>query len=141
MNRAFSRSRAQVVLADDDPDLRALLSFALARAGFDVEAVHDGTRLRDRLARVRRGLENAPDVVLSDNQMPGITGLEVLETLRAWRLRIPVVLMTAAPTPETFARARELGAVAVVRKPLALRELPALLRHVLRQTRFSVVSD
>lgn len=141
MKFGLPRSRARVILADDDADLRALLTFSLGRAGFEVEALKDGDVLRERLSRVFRGLDRAPDLVLSDNQMPGASGLEVLETLRTWQLRIPLVLMTAAPTPETFARARALGAVAVVKKPFALRELPVLLRRILTRRHFSIVSE
>ncbi|MFI5839212.1 response regulator [Catenuloplanes sp. NPDC051500] len=68
---------ATIIAADDDPDLRVIVASILRRAGHVVHVEEDGAAA---LARVR---ENRPDVLIIDNQMPHMTGLEVRNALRA----------------------------------------------------------
>lgn len=125
-------------MAEDDADLRALLSEAMQREGCDVVEVGSGLglehALRDALAR-REG-KDPPDIdlIVTDVRMPGRSGLEVLSWLGQTDSPIPAIVISAFCSPEVHARAKQAGARAVVEKPLGLSHLRALLRTILAPT-------
>jgi CheY-like chemotaxis protein len=130
----------RIVLAEDDEDLRTLLTQALARAGYAVVAMEDGFELSDyvSLTRVCGGPLLPPDLILSDVRMPGHTGLEVLARLHATGLSCPVVLLSAFTDDETREAARKLGVCAVLDKPVDLEVLKATVHeatHAGRESR------
>lgn len=87
---------ADIVAADDDPDVRNVVSRVLTRAGHDVTMCQDGAEL---LHEVRNSY---PDVVVTDNEMPHVSGLEARQALRESpdTAGIPVVLATGSVTPQ-----------------------------------------
>lgn len=115
--------RGYVVIAEDDDDLRALLSEGLEERGFDVEAMSDGTELAEYLAQVARDERFPPDVLISDLHMPGCTGLEVLQKLRRddWCTRF--VLISAFMDLTIAEEALRSGADRVIQKPIDLDAL------------------
>lgn len=123
---------ARVLLAEDDDALRDLISLRLVKRGHVVHAVGSG---HDLLAAVlaihedRQPLDGI-DLIVLDNRMPGITGLETIAALRAARHTGPVLLITAFPSPEVIARAEGLNAH-VLAKPFALDRLESEVAHVL----------
>ena len=70
--------------------------------------------------------------VLSDEAMPGMTGSELAQQIRAIRPEIPIVLMSGYVSPVLAARARELDVVEILSKPLASREIARSLSGALR---------
>lgn len=108
-----------LVLVDDDPAVLGALSFAFETEGFAVKAYPDAESL---LA------EDSPscDCYVLDQRLPGLSGLELLERLRAAGQSAPAVLITTHPSRDTCQRARTAG-VEIVEKPL-LGE--TLARHV-----------
>ena len=116
----------RVLLVDDDMSLCNLLNEYLARAGFEVESVHDG---RDALDRVFSG--NYLAVVL-DLMLPGIMGLDVLQRIRA-KSNIPVLILTAQGEEIDRILGLEVGADDYLAKPFNPRELTARLNAVLRR--------
>ena len=119
---------ARVLLAEDDADLRRLISEALEREGYRVKEVRTGLELWTFLDRVVADPGLMVDVVVSDNIMPGCTGMEVLGWLRKRDWATPVVLITAFGDDETKAEARRLGAATFIDKPFPMEEL----RHAVR---------
>ena len=110
----------RILLAEDDPAFREVLGEHLLLAGHEVVEVATGTALLDRMveaARERRFF----DLFLSDNRMPGKSGLEVLETTHGVLPRTPFLLFTAFGDADVHRRARDLGA-SVVNKPFDLDE-------------------
>ena len=103
----------RILVVDDDPTVRELLSLQLGSAGHDVTTACDGD---DGLAAVG---EQAPDLVVLDVMMPRMSGWQVLEQLqeepKATRPR--VLLLTARDLPDDRRRGYELGASAVLSKP------------------------
>src|SRR5438309_2050139 len=91
--------RGRVLLAEDEPKLRAAYSRVLKRAGYEVTAVADGTEASTLLRSAKF------DAVVTDIMMPGADGLEVLKVARAVDEDLPVVIMTAAPNVDTAALA------------------------------------
>lgn len=121
--------RARVLVADDDDAMRSLLKELFERLGFQVEVVTDGAALWARLEAMRSTTSALPDAVVTDIEMPGCSGLEVLEALSRWSLDVPVVVVTGVADPAVEARANRLGARAYFEKPV---ELSALRRALLK---------
>ena len=118
----------RALVADDDPYMLDLVASILRKEGFLVEAASNGT---DLIAFLASGSE--PNLMITDVQMPGMSGLAVLSYVRLRHTRVPVILMTAFATDHLRERALADGASAVLGKPfssLELRELAA--RHVRR---------
>ncbi|MBN8899483.1 MAG: response regulator [Rhodospirillales bacterium] len=111
-----------VAVVDDDEGVRESLRFLLETAGFRVETFASGDQF---LATCRR--DRACLVV--DQNMPQLTGIELLQRLRARGCNLQVALMTGSPSHDLTRRARELGAAMVLEKPL---QDDALLQFVCR---------
>jgi two-component system, OmpR family, response regulator len=110
----MSSSLRKILYVDDQPDLRELGRLALEVVGkFEVEACASG---EDALQRVG---PFAPDLVLLDVVMPGLSGPETLQRLRQHPggASIPVVFLTARVEPEERAEYAALGAIGVIEKP------------------------
>ncbi len=101
-----------VLVVDDDAQLRRALTRLLTAAGHDVVGAEDGTTAVE-LIMARRF-----DVILSDIQMPNMSGVDLLSIVRAYDLDVPVILMTGAPTLETAMEAVSLGALQYLTKPI-----------------------
>ena len=124
--------RPRVLVADDDADMRRLVSRALRRDGCDVVEVVDGEHLHVALtARILQASSPDIDLLVTDVRMPGRSGLEVVEMLRGSALRVPVIVMTAFGDEETKDRARRAGAI-LFDKPFGLDDLRAAVGVLLR---------
>lgn len=104
----------RILIVDDDLVNLTSTSQRLARRGFVVEATSRG---EDALTRVKTG---APDVVLLDIMMPGISGLEVLKAIRAshTQMELPVIMVTAKESVDDITGALQLGANDYIAKPI-----------------------
>ena len=109
----------EVLIVDDDPDVRSLLAFTMADAGFEVREARDGAHALEAL-RAR-----PPDCMLLDLMMPGLDGFAVLEAMRAQGLApaTRVVILTCKTEEASLVRGWELGADEYLTKPTD----PALL--------------
>ncbi len=116
-----------VVLAEDDAAFRALLGKEIQKAGYDVVELGDGAAVVEYLAACAQ-IGHYPDVLISDNRMPGYHGMDVLEALRLMRFPSPVILITAFGDAKTHVHALQLGAEAVFNKPLDLEDLLATVQ-------------
>ncbi|MFI6070707.1 response regulator transcription factor [Actinoplanes sp. NPDC051343] len=116
-----------VLLAEDDPDIRHLVSAKLLRSGFDVIETADGA---EALAAIRR---RRPDLVLIDLRMPRLEGLEVLRELRAdpGTARLPVIVLTARTRGLDAQLGYAAGATDYIVKPFSPRELVRRVEDVL----------
>src|SRR4030095_4961365 len=116
----------KILVADDDGDLLALIGFALAQASYLVVKASDGpgaNRLFDA---------ELPDLVILDINMPGATGFQVCEAIRA-RSAVPIMMLTVRGEEEDLVRALELGADDYLTKPLSPRTLLARVKALLRR--------
>jgi DNA-binding response OmpR family regulator len=116
----------KILIADDDRDLRELVGFSLAQAGFLVIKAADGA------AAVRLQAEETPDLVILDINMPGASGFEACEQIRT-RSRVPIMMLTARGEEADLVRALELGADDYLTKPFSPRTLIARVRALLRR--------
>jgi DNA-binding response OmpR family regulator len=121
MDRAMSPT---VVIADDDPDIRALVKISATRAGLDVvDVAEDGDAA---LAAIRSFI---PDVAILDVAMPGLSGLEVCRAVRADSALngVHILLLSASVDEATMAAGMTAGAADYLSKPFSPRELAAQL--------------
>jgi len=116
-------SRPRVLLADDEPDMRALLDELCRARGFIATLVADGVSAIAAL----EGAEAPFDIVVSDVQMPGADGFKVLETARACMPGARVVLITGYGTEADRARALNAGASEYLLKPTSIVTIGAVL--------------
>ncbi len=121
----------RVYLVEDDPDHVMIISRAIRESGqqAEVDTADDGEAALATL----RASESPPDLILLDINMPGLSGLEVLEQLKgdARLKQIPVVMLTSSELPADVARAYELGASGYISKPSYLHDLRAVLGNTL----------
>ena len=110
-----------IALAEDNPDLRALLAAALQRVGYRVVQVGTGEQL---ISTVRRLLEEGEPLrlIITDVRMPALGGLDAARLLRGAGHATPLILMTAYGDAWTRTQAAGLGAV-LLDKPLSLEVL------------------
>jgi DNA-binding response OmpR family regulator len=117
----------KVLIADDDSDLRELIAFGLAQAGYLAVKAADGPAALERFAA------ELPDLVVLDINMPGMSGFEVCEAIRR-HSRVPVLMLTVRGEEEDLVRALDLGADDYLTKPFSPRTLLARMRALLRRS-------
>ncbi|WP_118180090.1 response regulator [Paraburkholderia phosphatilytica] len=117
----------QILVVDDDFELRELLRTFLKREGIEVSVLHDATSLTHRLELER------PDLIVLDQMMPGTDGLTALSRLRAAGDDIPVIMLTARTDDVDRIIGLELGADDYLGKPFNPRELLARAKAILRR--------
>ena len=122
-------SAAHLLIVDDEEPQRLMLASLLGRAGFEVDAARDGSEALG-LLRTRRY-----DLMLTDQRMPKMDGLELLERVRRDHADLPVVLMTAYGSVSTAVEAMKRGAADYLTKPFERDELLIVVQKVLRQQR------
>jgi DNA-binding response OmpR family regulator len=126
-----SRSSWLALVAEDDRDIRELVTAKLTGAGYRVIAVGDGTAALNAIR------EQLPDIALLDVMMPGISGLDVIGKLRTDErtAAVPVILLSAKSQDFDVETGIASGAVDYIVKPFSPRELLERVETVLRRTR------
>jgi DNA-binding response OmpR family regulator len=117
----------QILVAEDQADIRDLLVMNLRDAGYEVRAVADGR------AALASQDEQASDLLVLDLMMPGLGGLEVCKALRARGHSTPILMLTAKSTELDRVLGLELGADDYLTKPFSLAELLARVKALLRR--------
>ncbi|MEV0968832.1 response regulator transcription factor [Microtetraspora glauca] len=121
-------TEARLLVVDDEPNIRELLSVSLRYAGFEVVTASDGREAVQIAERVR------PDLIVLDVMLPDMDGFAVSARLRAAGRRVPVVFLTARDATGDKVTGLSLGDDYVT-KPFSLEEVLARIRAVLRRTR------
>ncbi|MBF6569307.1 MAG: response regulator [Candidatus Binataceae bacterium] len=121
--------RHQILVVEDESEIRELIRYNLEREGFAVEQEGDGA---SALARIRR---RAPDLIVLDLMLPGMPGLEICRQVRAdpERAHLPILVVTARGAEVDRVIGLEMGADDYVVKPFSPRELVARVRALLRR--------
>ena len=123
-------SRAQVLVAEDDRVVSLLIARSLEGVGAQITTVYDG------LDAFEVGLTNDFNLVLLDQVMPGLLGVEILQRWTDNGKDMPVIMVSALTAEEDIVRCLELGAVDFIRKPFSVRELLARVNVHLRAQGF-----
>jgi two-component system OmpR family response regulator len=119
---------ARLLVVDDEPNIRELLSASLRYAGFEVATAADGQQALALAESFR------PDLLVLDVMMPGLDGFGVVRRLRQSGRHTPVVFLTARDAAEDKVSGLTLGGDDYVTKPFSLDEVIARIRAVLRRT-------
>lgn len=123
--------KPKILIVDDHEMGRRALKLFLEQQGYSCEEADNGV---SALAQLEAG--QAVDLIISDNQMPGMTGMEFLTKLkiRPQFSSIPVILYSGNLTEDLYAQAKKIGAQAVLDKPYKFGSLLATLKQVLPPT-------
>jgi two-component system response regulator AtoC len=119
----------RVLIADDEKNMRWVLTEALTADGYEVSEAADG---KTALASAK---DNPPDLMVLDNKMPSPSGMEVLKRIRAEGLTFPIIMLTAHGNVETAVEAMKNGATEYLTKPFDLEELKLSIGKALRAVR------
>lgn len=117
----------QILIVDDDREIRSLLAEYLESNGLRTLSATDGASMRKTLTTAQ------PDLIVLDLNLPGDDGLALCRELRA-NSRLPVIMLTARSAPIDRIVGLEMGADDYLAKPFEPRELLARIRSVLRRT-------
>jgi FixJ family two-component response regulator len=118
-------ARGRVFIIDDDEAVRNSLKFVLELEGMDVLLFRDGAAF---LAHADGPLDGC---LLVDYLMPAMSGVDLMDAMKARNLALPAILMTVHPTDELRRRARAIGFLHVLEKPLNDRALVETIRFAL----------
>ena len=117
-----------VLIADDDPRLRNLLTWTLEQGQYNVVEAEDGLKALEKARQVQ------PDLYLLDVGMPGMNGIDVCRQLRAENVISPILILTGFGSEEDKIAGLEAGADDYQTKPFASKELLARVNALLRRS-------
>lgn len=128
--RPILKRREQVLVVEDDVESCELLGTVLHEAGYSIDLAHDGEEALELASRRR------PDIVVSDLQMPGMSGIDLTREMHSADPHLPVVLTTGVEnTQDVLTAAEGYGAVACLKKPIDLDQLLWLVEKALAVSR------
>jgi two-component system, NtrC family, response regulator AtoC len=116
----------KILIADDEKNMRWILSKNLKEEGFDIIEAADGEEAFNLF------MDKEPDMILLDYKMPVIDGMEVLKRIRTINDSIPVIMITAHGSTDAAVEAMKLGAADYLSKPFDMEELKLIIKRVLK---------
>ena len=120
--------KTRILVVDDERSMREMLTILLEREGYEAVEAKNG---QEALQLFETSLF---DLVISDIQMPGINGIELLTRIKALAPEVPVLMITAFATAEQAVDAIKLGAFHYFTKPFNNDEIRALVRNALEKS-------
>jgi two-component system response regulator FlrC len=125
LERAQAAARTRVLVADDDPQMQLAVKTCLIRKDYDVTVVNNGAAALDLLDK------ESFDLLITDQQMPQMSGTELLSTLQKRGSEMPVVMITAYGTITQAVEAMQNGAADFITKPFSASDLERIVERVL----------
>jgi two-component system OmpR family response regulator len=125
----------KVLIVDDEPNIRDLLSTSLRFAGFSVHAVGNGA---DAVNAAEKG---APDIILLDVMLPDMNGFSVTKKIRSMGITAPVLFLTARDETEDKITGLTVGGDDYMTKPFSLDEIVARIHAILRRTKQAEIEE
>jgi DNA-binding response OmpR family regulator len=120
------RPTHRILLVDDDRDIRRFAAQSLVGSGFHVDAAENGEVAWETLQL------NSYDILITDNNMPKLTGIELVKKLRSARMALPVILATGKLPAKELSQDPSLQLAAILPKPFSFEELLETVKDVLR---------
>ena len=121
-------TEARILVVDDEPNIRDVLSTGLSFAGFSVKTVANGA------ATISAVLEEEPDLIILDVMLPDMNGFSVTKRLRGAGFTAPILFLTAKDDTEDKITGLTVGGDDYVTKPFSLDEIVARIKAILRRT-------
>lgn len=125
-SRKQKNATHRILVVEDDNDLLQLSVNVLARSGYSVEAVKDGAAAWEAIQT------KSYDLVITDNKMPRLTGVEMIEKVRGAGLPLPVIMATTYLPTHEFARKPWLEPEAMLQRPCSDEDLLATVKKILQ---------
>jgi two-component system alkaline phosphatase synthesis response regulator PhoP len=119
----------RILVVDDESQIRQFITEVLSRFGYKVDAADNGVAAWDALNT------NSYDLMITDNTMPKLSGVELLKKLHAARMDVPVIMATGTLPQEEFTRYPWLQPAATLLKPYTLGELLRMVKGVLGEAK------
>jgi excisionase family DNA binding protein len=117
VERGNGSPRPRVLVVDDEPGIRDLLTKTLALAEYDVDASADGAAALERMRHERY------DLLIADLRMPGLDGLSVIREARRYKSDLPVIIITGYSSESVAIEAANLGVSGYLTKPVRARQV------------------
>jgi two-component system, OmpR family, KDP operon response regulator KdpE len=127
-------SPSHILVVDDEPGIRRTLRVNLTASGYSVTAVESGEAALEHVD------DHAPNLIILDLMLPGLSGLETCRVLRA-ESTVPILVLSARGEEETKVQALDLGADDYLTKPFGMDELLARVRALLRRPPTAITPD
>jgi two-component system response regulator PilR (NtrC family) len=124
--------KARILVVDDEESIREFLEIMLKKEGYEVSCVEDGQKALDFLKK------KSVDMVISDLQMPNVTGIELLKQVKDQYPDMLFMMITAFGTTETAVEAMKLGAYDYITKPFKIDEVRINIANALRSQNLEV---
>ncbi len=125
-------AKDKILIVDDEPSMREFLEIMLTREGYKVASASDG---RDALNMLNKQMY---DLIVSDIQMPGMGGLELLKNIKDVSPDTEVIMITAYASTETAVEAMKEGAYDYITKPFKVDEIRLIIKKALEKKRLEV---
>jgi DNA-binding response OmpR family regulator len=116
----------RILVVEDDEEIRRLNAEVLAQSGYQVDAAEDGAAAWATLQ------QNRYDLLVTDNDMPRVSGVELLHKLHAAHMALPVIMATGIPPKDEFLQYPWIQPAALLVKPYSFNELLGTVREILR---------
>jgi len=123
-----TNARKRILVVDDDLDLRRVNAEMLTRFGYETETAEDGAVAWEAL------LANGYDLLITDNNMPKVSGVELVKKLRSAHMMLPVVLASGTIPTEAMDRDSSLQLAGMLLKPFTLDDLLVTVKKALCAT-------
>ncbi len=120
----MKNGRKKILIIEDDEAMRALLKDLLDEEGFSTGSVSNGFDALQNL------IEESFDLIITDIQMPGLTGLDILPRIKKLQPQVPVIVITAFGSEELCRRSVEKGATGYLEKPIHINKLRTMIREM-----------
>ncbi len=124
--------KSRILVVDDEESIREFLEIMLKKEGYEITLAEDGQKAKDLLAK------KTFDMIISDLQMPNVTGIELLRHVKETYPEIVFMLITAFGTTETAVEAMKMGAYDYLTKPFKIDEVRLNIHNALRSRNLEV---
>ena len=121
----MENDKKQILLIDDDEEMRSLLADFLTEEGYDADAVEKG------FYALKKILVKRFDLIITDIRMPTFSGLDILPELKRRQPDTPVIVITAFGGEAVYLKVLSRGADAYLEKPIQLHELKTLIQEMI----------
>jgi two-component system OmpR family response regulator len=122
-------AKTQVLIVDDEPNIRDLLATSLRFAGYEIQTAANGAQA------VAAVTESEPDIILLDVMLPDMNGFSVTKKLRSAGIQAPILFLTARDDVEDKITGLTVGGDDYLTKPFSLDEVVARIQAILRRTK------